>query len=318
MTDSLNVHLLGLPRILYGNSHTPDFPTEKVKLLFCFLVLFRKTAHARSMLSGLFWGDSPEPRARHSFNTAVWRLRQWVGGFQGVSTPIIVIDDDRIGLNPHALCWLDTGEFEEHISLAQRLHRTAPEIATNSLHRAVELYQGQLMEGCYADWCLIERDRLHQLFMQALIHLMVFHTTQREYLQAINCAQRILRDDPLREEVQRELIKLFILNQQPDDALSQYRRCETILEQELGIKPMRETSELFQKMIRGTESIRMQLNHTPIPGQHPSSSQLKSLVPRMHALLHQFDDAREELAQTLEFVTKLCESGSQSDTRADS
>ncbi len=303
MKSALRINLLGSPDIIAGDLRAKEFPTEKVKLLFFYLILFRHMRHPRQVLAGLFWGNYAEAQARHSLNTALWRLRQWINALNVKPAPYFVIESEQIALNV-AACWLDTTEFEERVIWARQMNAAAPDQAAASLKRAVELYRGELLEGCYADWCLIERDRLHQLFLQSLVHLIVYHAGRREYPQAIACAQRILQDDPLREDVQRELMKLFALNDQPAEALQQYRRCEIALREDLGIAPMSETQNIFRQLIKSSATALEQNPETSgIPAD--GKDQLDLFSQRIDATLKRFERARDELDAEIDELREM-------------
>jgi hypothetical protein len=74
MKKLLRIYLFGRPQILFDNQPVKAFPTEKVSLLFAYLVLFRQSAHARATLWGLFCGFSHGEhtwRRRTSIETAL-------------------------------------------------------------------------------------------------------------------------------------------------------------------------------------------------------------------------------------------------------
>jgi len=294
----LRIYLFGPPRAHYGVEPVKTFPTEKVKQLFFYLALFRKSVHARSVLWGLFWGDSSESQARHSLSTALWRLQSWLQPFQTGDRSLLVTEDQQVRLDPAGGFWLDIAEFEQRIELGRQINGSNPDLAAASLSHALDLYQGELMEGYYADWVLAERDRLHQLYLKALVHLMIYYGARREYRQAIIYGQRILQDDPLREDVQRELMKLFALDNQPAEALLQYRRCVAVLRDELGIEPMPETQTVFRHLLGSGD---VAANPNPVPANIPDdvNRQLKLLLDKIDSALKSFEAVRDELAQTV-------------------
>src|SRR5207237_595522 len=183
-------------------------------------------------------------------STALWRLQSWLRPFLADGQSLLLVEEQQVTFHGAGAYWLDTAEFERNITLARQMNEANPDLAAAALGQALELYRGELMEGYFAEWCLAERERLHQLYLQSLVHLMVYHGGRREYREAISFAQRILQDDPLREDVQRELMKLFALDLQPAEALLQYRRCADVLRTELGIEPMPETQTLFRHLLQ--------------------------------------------------------------------
>ena len=105
------------------------------------------------------------------------------------------------------------------------------------------------MLDCYEDWCLVERERLGRLYLGALGQLLTFHSQRQEYDAAMDCALRVLACDPLREEVHRDLIQLYLDAHQPAAALRQYRACEEVLRRDLGVDPMPETRALLRCIV---------------------------------------------------------------------
>ena len=305
MQKLLTINLFGAPQVLYGDSRASKFPAEKVKLLFYYLVLFRHLKHPRSVLSGIFWGDSDEAQARHSLNTAMWRLRRWLESLQQGRASFLLFEEDQIGFNNASPYWLDTAEFEDGITSALQQNLSDPPLAAAALNHAVELYRGELLEGCYADWCFAERARYQQLFHQALVHLMVYYGGQREFAQAIVLAQRLLKDEPLREDIQRELMKLFMLDNQPAEALLQYHRCETALREELGIKPMRETQELFRHFV--LNSAQAQTGHalTALRAAPDLSAPSTPYLQKIDEMIEHLERASEELRQGIETLRQI-------------
>lgn len=293
MNSSLQIHLFGAPRVLLNDAPVPGFPTEKVKLLFYYLVLFHRTVHIRAYLVGTFWGDCPEPRARHSFSTALWRLRSWLEPLEQAGIPFLMADEGQVGFNPSSTFWLDTREFEDCCIRARTLQHTAPSQAAVLAQQAITFYQGDLLQGCYADWCLAEREHLHQLYLDALTQLLAYHGSHSDYTQAINMAIRILHEDPLREEIQRELIKLYVLNHQTGQAIEQYCQFQILLRRELGIEPLPETRRLFGQVLEGEKGMHdASVNTFTMPN---TALDLKRVTAHVERLLTELNAMHDEL-----------------------
>lgn len=306
LTTPLRIYLFQSPQTLLGDTRAKAFPTEKVRLLFYYLVLFRDRRHARQTVAGLLWGNCSEAQARHSLSTALWRLRQWLEELPVEPSTYLALEDGHISCNPSCPLWLDVADFEERIRWAHQIKTSAPAQAAAALSHAVELYRGDLMEGCYAEWCLAERNRLHELYLNALLQLMVYYGEQRNFAEAIEYGLRILRDDPLREEVHRQVIKLYALNQQPAEALKQYRTCQMILREELGIEPMPETQQLLQKLI--ADPAEEPSNRSRLLARsagRDAGKQLRPLLQRMTGVLERMDAERSELAAVIGALEKL-------------
>jgi DNA-binding SARP family transcriptional activator len=116
------------------------------------------------------------------------------------------------------------------------------------LEDAVQLYTGELLEGFYTDWALRERERLRGLYLNTLAHLMRFYQQQGVYDKGLWYGQKILDLDPLREEVHRDMMRLYVANGQRPLAIRQYQLCCNLLAEELGIRAMEETQTLYAQI----------------------------------------------------------------------
>jgi DNA-binding SARP family transcriptional activator len=224
-----------------------QFATRKAEQLFAYLILHRNTHHTRDELAGLWWADHDTRRARHCLNTTLWRLRQALGPAPGRGSSYLNVSPELISFNEDSDFWLDVDEFEHLSTQVWPLAGEDSEAAGQALQRAASLYQGDLLPGCYEEWCLLSRQRLQQSYMTILSRLAAFHTRRHEFAPAIAALQNILVLDPLREEIHRDLIRLFIAAARPQQAVRQYQACAQILWRELGTEPMPETAALVRR-----------------------------------------------------------------------
>jgi DNA-binding SARP family transcriptional activator len=244
----LSVRLFGpIEASLEGQAGPVRFPAKKTKALLGYLLINRKTRHSRERLAALWWGHRENSKARRCLNTEIWRLRRVI---EPRPSPAVFLNvgTNEVGFNLRSDYWLDVEEFERQCELAKQLETQDEELAARALQRAVGLYQDELLPDCYEDWCLIERQRLQLLQLEALSYLVSFHGRRREFAESITCCQRILAHDSLREEIHRELIRLYINTGRPDAAMRQFRDCAALLNQELGVEPMGETLALIQSL----------------------------------------------------------------------
>ncbi|RME60888.1 MAG: hypothetical protein D6790_08625 [Caldilineae bacterium] len=239
--EQLRIFLFGGLRVFLGETPLPPFPTQKSRALFVYLLLNRDQVHTRSRLAGLFWGDSPEIRARRSLNTALWRLRRIV------PSALILTDADAIRLNPDLPYWLDVAAFE---ALLATPYTPTPR-RMEALERATELYRDGLLPGWYEDWVLIEAERLRLLHWQALRELMDLYEQSAALDRSLHCGLRLLAADPLHEETHRRVMDLYARCGQREAALAQFSACVQLLQEELGLEPSPETVALADAIRQG-------------------------------------------------------------------
>jgi len=224
---TLRIYLFGGLRVYYGEDALPPFPTYKTRSLFAYLVTFRQRPHARDVLAGTFWGDMPTAQARRNLNTTLWRLRR------AIPPGYLQVQGDNIAFDPETAYWLDVAEFEDilrPVALATSAETPyLPAASIPSLQRAVELYRGDLLEGFYEDWCLVEAERLRALYLQALHGLLAYHRAGREYERALDYARRLLATDSLREDIHQQAMELYELLGRRSEALTQFEHCRSPL-----------------------------------------------------------------------------------------
>jgi DNA-binding SARP family transcriptional activator/DNA-binding transcriptional ArsR family regulator len=247
--EVLYIHLLGEFNLLYGDQPVTTVNTTRLQLLLAYLVLHRARHHRRSVLAGLLDPDAPEPRARHALSQAIWQLRR--------SLPdLIESDRDLVGLSPHAALWVDALEFERLAAL--HLQETAgafTSAACTDLRQAVLLYRGDLLEGLYDDWLLVERERLHEVYLQALESLAQLEKSAGRYRAALDAALTLALADPLRGSAQRQVMQLYFCLGRPEAALQQFETYRQTLSAELDVEPEPETLALAQAIAGRTAGV---------------------------------------------------------------
>jgi DNA-binding SARP family transcriptional activator len=260
-----------------------------------FLLLFRYKTHSREVLANTFWSDYPHERARNCLNTALWRLRGCLEpkgiphGTYLISTPV-----GELGFNPLCDYWLDVDVFEQQIVNLQSIPReNIQEEHIHQLETATQLYSGDLLEGYYFDWVLRERERLHCCYLDCLYYLMFFFTAKEKNLKAITYGHEILTNDPLREDVHRHLMRLYMKHGQRCMALRQYNLCRQILAKELGVPPMKETQDLHTH-ITGHESSLVEKPSAPI--------ELQQALEKLHQAVQNMSRAQRKMQRMMEHI----------------
>jgi ABC-type oligopeptide transport system substrate-binding subunit/DNA-binding SARP family transcriptional activator len=235
---ALQLFLLGSLDIRHNGQQLPKPPTLKSQSLFAYLALHRRRPQPRERLADLFWGDRPEHKARRSLTTALWHIRRCL---LPSDKDVLLSDVHSVQFDPQADLWLDVAEFES--LLARR--------ELSCLQSAVALYRGDFMDGFYDDWVLNERYRLETLFSEALAQLMMGLEAGGKMDGALAAGMRLLQHDPLREDAHRLTMRALCRLGQRNAALEQYHRCQQIVERELNVEPMVETTALYQAILDG-------------------------------------------------------------------
>lgn len=298
--ETLQITLFGHVNVVHPITPAPLKLSRGVQALLAYLLLHSHPV-ARDVLMDVFWMDASPDRARSNLTTALWRLRQALEP-EGIAQGAYLITGHagEVGFNWSSGHWLDTKTFEQHIS--PLLRKPTAEITDQDL-REIEgiltLYRGELLEGVYDDWALRERERFRSLHFNCLTRLMECYASRRDFEQSIGLAQEILRRDPVREEIHRALMRLYLESGQRSLAVRQYVHCRDTLDQELGVGPLEETQVLYQQICTATYA-----GVREMTGQ-AGNPELAQLVCELQAVRQSLVEAARALERINKAVNRL-------------
>ena len=248
--DNLQISLFGQFHIHYNAQTFEDLKPRKVQELFAYLLLYRGQQHHREALANLIWEDTSQTQSKNYLRKAIWQLQSALNELEsGLSEHLLTVTDEWISINPKAEIQLDIAKFEDAFSHTQDI--PGPKMDAAALHAiedAIHLYQGNLLEGWYQDWCLFERERLQQIYLNMLDKLMDCCETHKEWERGLMYGSLILRYDIARERPHRRIMRLHYLARDRTAALRQFERCKDALKTELGVDPSRLTMKLYQQI----------------------------------------------------------------------
>ena len=250
MSQTLHIQLLGTFELRYGETLLADACPARLQSLLAYLLLHRDASQSRQHLAFLFWPDSTESQARTNLRNLLHRLRQTLPD----GDRFLRVEGQAVQWQADAPFWLDAADFDRALAEAEEAAAAGDRAAIRvALERAAMLYQGDLLPGCYDDWILAERERLQRAFLDGLLRLACLLETEHEYGAAIECAQRLLRADPLHEPGYRALMRLHVLAGNRAGAMQVYGECTAALQRELGVEPEPETTALYERIRAGEE-----------------------------------------------------------------
>jgi DNA-binding SARP family transcriptional activator len=230
--EALRARLLGPMDLRSGGRQLPPLQSARAESLLGYLLLHRDAPQPRQRLAFLLWPGSTEGQAQTNLRKVLHTLRRALPGADG----LIEIGPRTLRWRADAPLWLDVEHFERAL-------------AEGRLEDAVETYTGELLEGRYDEWLVDERERLAGLYLEALERLARQHEDGRRWPEAIRCAERLVAQDPLREDSHRLLMQLCHASGDRARAVRAYHVCAATLERELGIEPSPETRTAYESLI---------------------------------------------------------------------
>jgi DNA-binding SARP family transcriptional activator len=233
-------------------------PSQKARELIAYLVTFRDRSHPRAVLAGILWPDLPEDRARRRLSDTLWRVRQILGD-------CVAADEEFVWLNRTQTCWLDAEQFQDAIANLDPENQDPQRV-----QETLALYHGPYLDGFYLDWVLLERERLQGCYIEALDALLASYKQCGNYRAALRVTQQLVATEPLHEAAHRELMRLYHLLGRDAEAIAQYRQCERLLMEELGVAPAPETRAVYEALVhRATTKTGPTTVHLPARARRP-------------------------------------------------
>lgn len=286
----LIIRMFGRLRILPAEYVLHDVIAGKAVELLCYVLLHRQAPIVRECLADLLWDDL---QSRRHLRQTLCLLRKKLHT-ESESPELLLIENDSVRLNPQADFWFDVAEFEQaYQSVAGIPGKSLTTEQAQSLHKATDLYRGDLLEGWYQDWCLSERERLRDMYVTMLSRLMHWCGAQKQYEQGVNYGESILRFDRAHERTHRAVMMLRYQAGDRTGALRQYDRCVAALADELDVAPSRRTIALCEQ-IRADHFVNPLPVSVPLPSTHPPA------ITHLHEKL-------DEVTQLLATLTKLAQ-----------
>jgi DNA-binding SARP family transcriptional activator len=301
---TLKIYLFGKFCVKSNEQVLEGLDARKVQELFCYLLLHRDHALPRESLASILWPDTTTLLSRKNLRQALWQLQSALGTQNEASNErILIVEPEWIRLNPEADYWLDVAVVEHAFDLTQKVPGKKLDVQmARVLQDVVQLYQGPLLEGWYADWCLYERERLQGIYLTLLDKLMGYSEARREYETGLLYGMRILCYDRARERTHRQLMRLHYLNGDRDSALRQYEQCTTALEEELNVSPSKGTVAIYQQLLADQLDEPDSALISAEPSLEISEFLLPGILNRLLQLQATLADLQNQLGQSIQVV----------------
>jgi predicted ATPase/DNA-binding SARP family transcriptional activator len=246
--SQLSLQLMGAPRITFDDVPL-KIETRKASALLFYLAVTGET-HTRDTLATMFWPESDPSHARGALRRVLAALNK---------TPLKeYLDADRETLTFYrgSGCTLDVELFKNRLGECKKHGHPEGDVCSaclTPLIEAVNLYRGDFLMGfslgscpIFDDWQFFQAENLRGEMIGSLERLVHYLSAQKQFESAIAYARQWLTFDPLHEPAHRQLMQLYAGIGHRNTALRQYQECARILEEELGVPPLEETTMLFQ------------------------------------------------------------------------
>lgn len=227
------INLLGRPRIDRPSGDAYQFRSRKSWAILAYLILSERPP-TRSQLASLLFADADDPLRALRWNLS--EIRRSLGDDGTVDgDPVVLQLDAGVTVDVRIVAH---GSWSEAVAL--------PGIGA-------DLLEGLVIRGAagFESWLLSQQRRLAGAAEAILHEAAVGSLSRGDVDAAIGHAIRTVTMNPLDENHQALLIRLYRLTGQNDAAEQQYAACEQLLRDELGVLP----GELVRTALQTIEQV---------------------------------------------------------------
>ena len=228
------------------------FGRKKSLTLLKILVLSVGNSISRADLIEQLWPGAEEKAGANRLHVVLHALRAVVEPFHSQRRWIYVCNEGAFyHFNMESAHSIDLFEFRRHAAQAARAAAQGLESEEiDHLHSAVELYCGELFEDeSDADWCAPQRVELANQYADMTLRLAEHEIGAGEAERGIELLRRGLLADPCREDLHQTLMLTLADCGRRREALEQYRKCERLLQEEIGVEPLPATRRLGRLLV---------------------------------------------------------------------
>jgi LuxR family maltose regulon positive regulatory protein len=250
----LRIRTLGAFSVWRGDQEVRDrdWRSSKARQLFQLLLTERGRTLPRDLVLEALWPEMESDAAANNLRVTLNRLSKAIEPDRpdGAPPAYILQQGDTYGFNAASEFQIDAADFADAVAEGQRAIRRGQRAAAIAAFRtAMSLYGGPyLPDNMYEDWTVVERERLSMLFNDAAIRLGTLLLDEGLAHDAIGLGWRVLENDRAHEDAYRLLMRAHASLGERSTALRLYARCTAMLQEELGVEPMPETTMLYNTL----------------------------------------------------------------------
>lgn len=209
---------------------------------FFFCLLMNPRGLSKEEIGERLW---PEKSAK-TINSRFKEVRKEVR--KVISSESVIFDGTRYLFNKTLDYDYDVELFLAELKKTDSLTSTIEKI--EAYQRATSHYRGKFLPFMEEQWVVAERERLHQLYIDAMIQLATLYLEQGELQDALQSGETLLSLDPAQEEAHRITMRVYAQRGNHAEVVRQFEKCEEALDKELGVPVSEQTKTLYYSLVR--------------------------------------------------------------------
>lgn len=233
--DNLEIYALGPGHVLMNGTPIDSWEGHLPRLLFFFAL--DRPVITRSEICSTFWPDLESEQAVNVFHVTKRRLHK------ALEMDVLVHEDGYYRINPELGIKYDVMDF---VSALMEGRNTQLDIATRlkAWTRIVEMYSGPFLQGHIDTWILARREDYQVGYLEALTSIAYERLKQDRKEQALAMFQKAVTENNRRQDIHREIMKLYASMGRRSEAASHYKE----IAEQLKIEP--ETKQTYTDIMQ--------------------------------------------------------------------
>lgn len=219
-----------------------EWQVQTARDLF-FLLLAHPEGLTKEEIGETFWPDSSTAELKLRFKNTIYRLRHAVG------KDVIQFQGESLYLFNRGMDYeYDVEAFMKEIALAEKAGSDKQKVV--HYQNALKFYKGPFLPDLDETWAVVERERLYQMYMEALLRLARLYVAERDFETALVYCQRALDEDPCQEAAHRIAMQIYAEMGNRALIIRQYEQCRLALLNEVDAPPSPQTQSLYETLIQ--------------------------------------------------------------------
>lgn len=249
----LTLNLLGPVEIVRDPARplaADAWTTRRARDIFCFIASRRHRRASKDSIVDTFWSDAEQEVVEKNFHPTVSHIRKGLNSNQPLKQNFLVYREGDYQLNPDFNYRIDTEEFERLVTDGEAARRARDfDKCIDCYERATALYRGEFMQGSYEPWVEEQRSYYREQYLRMLQSLAGVAQKKEEWARSMDLGQRILREDPFREDIHCLLMRSQAALGNRGAVKEQYETLRQLLQKELGVEPATQTTKIYHDLI---------------------------------------------------------------------
>ena len=251
----LTINMLG-PVDIFRDRARPfaadAWTTRRARDILCFVASRRHHRVSKDAIVDTFWGETELKTIEKNFHPTMSHVRKALNSNQPLKQNFLTYRDGEYQLNQEFSYRIDTEEFDRLIGEGEAARRARDfDRCIEAYEQAVALYRGEFMQGTYDEWVEEQRSYYREQYLRMLESLAAVAEKRQEFPRAMDLAQRILRDDPFREDIHCLIMRTQAALGNRVAVKEQYETLCGLLQNELGVEPAMQTQKAYRELMEG-------------------------------------------------------------------